>query len=654
MLKIRKCLPVLLFLFFSFSAGAYEDGIRIAWDYRECKFQTGGVYARIKQLRNGDLVLVYSQGTNVYIKKKPAGDRYWGIPVNVAGDVKGLYNYTNSELIELESGRLLYAWNARPKISGSVPYKIMIKASDDGGKTWNSETDVYMAGNTPEYGCWEPVFLQLPSGELQLYFANEFTVPVHDQNITMLRSFDGGQTWGEPEVVCYRKGSRDGMPVPVYLQENKGIVLAIEDNGIEGFFKPVIIHTAVEDNWKSGTVTGIHPSRWHALRSDYRLPSDTYAGAPYLIQLSGKETLLSVQSTEGRNTPWTHDHSIMQVYIGDSEAKNFSRKSTPFAFLPASANALWNALCQVNDSTVMAVSSIGGLSENNGIWTASGKIIRPMEIQEKQPGSREWEEKEQVFIGSRSQANLRAFSAWDKDSLYFLFEVNDKLPTVAEDEIIWNSDGVELYLDPENKNTDFISPGIYNVSVNIKEELSFRRSHNGIWEVIESRANVTVNEQMVGYTIRLSVPRVELGGLPVSDFGIHMRLHNNDKNTTIVHEDLSGGHPNKPSTWLKCSLIRDPSTGMVENRSGLGESLLIYPNPVKKGESFKIEWQPGEVGITGTEIKIYDLSSGKNLLYKTEVSGESCVVDKLLFSGVAGVVVTTRSGKRITGKIIIN
>ena len=141
----------------------------------------------------------------------------------------------------------------------------MVCYSADKGQTWSAEETLFVAGVDFEEGCWEPVVMQLPSGEIQLFFANEYQVPDKQQHIAMMRSLDNGATWGQPEVVCFRAGSRDGMPVPVRLQQDKGLALAIEDNGLNGAFKPVIIHTTMQDNWKSGTVLADSPNRWSAL-----------------------------------------------------------------------------------------------------------------------------------------------------------------------------------------------------------------------------------------------------------------------------------------------------------------------------------------------------------------------------------------------------
>lgn len=209
-------LQVCLWIPFAFAQN-YSDGIRLAWDYSQQKLISQGVYARAKLLTNGDLGLVYSNGNNIYFKKRVKGSLVWGNSVVVSRDAEAVYAYTNSELTELSDGTLVYSWNARPGADTGRPYKIMIKFSSDDGRTWKDEQTVYTAGIVFNEGCWEPVVLQLPSGELQLYFANEYNTAGSSQNILMMRSFDQGATWNAPEIISYRNNKRDGMPVPVYL-----------------------------------------------------------------------------------------------------------------------------------------------------------------------------------------------------------------------------------------------------------------------------------------------------------------------------------------------------------------------------------------------------------------------------------------------------
>lgn len=357
---------------------ALPASVELDWDAAPPEFVTPGGYGRAKKLSTGEIALVYSRGGSVYIKKKTSAKAAtWGgaVPAAEPGKDSG-YKYANAEMTELADGRLLYTWNARPIIrDGDRPYKIMASFSNDGGATWGEARDLYSAGNTFRSGCWEPCPIQLPGGEIQIWFADESTTPKGDQVIAVLRSRDQGKTWLPPFTASYRKGSRDGMPVPVWLQNGRGLVAAIEDNGIDGRFKPVIVRVPHDANG-SDFVDGKSPRRWHTLRRDCRLPSEVYAGAPYLIQLNTGETVLSVQSTEGRQSHKDHKYSNLQVYVGDASAKNFAQKTTPFPDLPAGARALWNSLCQTDDDTLIAVASLGGLPEKNGIWIATAKIRR--------------------------------------------------------------------------------------------------------------------------------------------------------------------------------------------------------------------------------------------------------------------------------------
>lgn len=344
----------------------------IEWQASSAKFVTSGVYARVKKLSTGVLALVYSSGSAVYVRRSSDIGATWGSAIRVAQAVG--YSYTNAELIELENGWLVYGWNGRPTDTGA--YFIASIISRDMGLTWADERRIYYAGRIFGEGCWEPAFLQLPGGSLQVYFANEkpYVDPNSDQEIGMIQSADNGLTWGNYTKVSYRAGSRDGMPVPVLLQGDSTIAVAIEDNGLSGYFKPAIVTTPVSDNWTSGFVSGTSNRRSAALTGSAALPASVYAGAPYLVRLPSGETALSVQSTEGRTLgDPAHIYSIMRVYVGDRQAKNFGNNSIPFTGIPANGSGLWNSLNVINDSTIMAVSSISGLSQN-GIWTAIGKI----------------------------------------------------------------------------------------------------------------------------------------------------------------------------------------------------------------------------------------------------------------------------------------
>jgi hypothetical protein len=157
--------------------------------------------------------------------------------------------------------------------------------------------EVYKGGFEFKNGCWEPAQIQLPSGEIQLYIANEAPYTQSDeQEITMFRSADHGTTWSVGETISFRSGYRDGMPVPLLLKNNKEIILVIEDNGIEqGEFKPVIIRTAVANSWSNAPVLASSAQREYAMDTSERIPGTKYGGAPYIRQLPSGEVILSYQ-----------------------------------------------------------------------------------------------------------------------------------------------------------------------------------------------------------------------------------------------------------------------------------------------------------------------------------------------------------------------
>jgi hypothetical protein len=284
---------------------------------------------------------------------------------------------TNTELLQLRDGTVLCLYNERPRHfsrtnranATSAPFAISMSRSTDNGGTWEAPQILFTGGAEFTNGCWEPAAIQLPSGEVQLFFSNESPYRESDeQEITLMRSTTGGRDWSAPEKISFRAGHRDGMPSPLVLQKGRGIAFAIEDNGLSGNFKPAIVFTTLKDNWRSGTREPGDANRWSALRNPP--PPHVAASAPCLRQMPSGETILSFQQSE---TGELKD-ARMTVCIGNAEARDFVSPSNPF---PATDNKsqLWNSLFIKNRKTVVAVSetTINGVF---GIWSVEGKFIR--------------------------------------------------------------------------------------------------------------------------------------------------------------------------------------------------------------------------------------------------------------------------------------
>jgi hypothetical protein len=329
-------------------------------------------YARVIQLHDGSLLCIYEADGSIMAAKSRDSGRTWGQPRPVAWKVYGT-NMAAPDVIELNDHSLLACYNPRPyKISGSRCFGIRTRISRDGGRTWKHGRLVYEAGHKFQDGCWEPSAIQLPSGEIQLYFADENPYRhSSEQNISLVRSFDGGFTWtARPEVAGFRAGGRDGMPSPLALHNGKEIALAIEDSGWFGYLQPAVLRTSTTSPWRR-KVAGLSPNR--AQEPDRRVGFWHYAGAPCLRQVSTGETLLSYQGTEGRRN---HMRTAeMKVAIGDQNARNFRLVNDPFP-IPPNCYGLWNSLAVLKDDTVIAVTTTNAFSPNPQVWMIKGKIMR--------------------------------------------------------------------------------------------------------------------------------------------------------------------------------------------------------------------------------------------------------------------------------------
>lgn len=333
-------------------------------------------YPRMIQRADKSLIAVYeTDGSIVAVKSTDLGTT-WSAPIEIALQSDGT-NRAVPDIMELKDHTLLVCYNGRPYLADpSRKFNIQTKRSVDGGMTWKDERLLYEAGYQFENGCWEPSAVQLPSGEIQLFFANEGDYPQsNEQNISLMRSADNGLSWTKTrEVVSFRPGSRDGMPVPLLLNNGNDIVFAIEDNG-NGNFKPYTIRNSVAENWAQ-IVGSDSKNRDYALAD--HIGNEIYAGAPYLRQLKTGQTILSYQGTEGRTNKL--DYADMKVVVGNSSAKNFGYKSTPF-LIAADKSCLWSSLCVLEDNTVIAVTSTNAYANKSEIWMIKGHLGAVPDVQ---------------------------------------------------------------------------------------------------------------------------------------------------------------------------------------------------------------------------------------------------------------------------------
>lgn len=357
-----RSIPTLLTL--SILAGALPAGSAhaqksIVWDRTTLtQVAKNGVYPRMVRHDKGQILCSFESRGNVYVRESGDNGRTWRDAVLAAGSSWGAA--ANPELLQLTNHWILLLYNERPS-DKTHPYAIRTSVSKDRGQTWNALSLAYTAGITQRTGCWEPAAVQLTNGVIFCFFANEKPYGGSgEQEISFITSRDDGTTWSEARTAAFRGGCRDGMPVPCILK-NRGVVLAIEDNGLPGrkTFQPAIVFSSPDELWS--TPADDHAARrWEALARP--LGADVYAGAPYLVQMPDGATILSFQCREPGEK-----NERMVVYIGDERAKNFQSPSSPFAEFKGKRQ-LWNSLFVKDSTTVTALTSC------DGVWAIDGHI----------------------------------------------------------------------------------------------------------------------------------------------------------------------------------------------------------------------------------------------------------------------------------------
>ena len=347
-----------------------------------------GAYARVHKLNDGRYMLVYSGDTDGYLRFSTDNCRTWQQPykVFIASTFSSAAGVTvaNAEFAQLRAdnphhpNRIIYAANLRPKNKKTTktPYSIAIITSDDNGVKWSKIKEIYASrtwGTDVEKGCYEPFVLELPDGTVQVYFADE--TPYYErrlpyQNISVVESKDGGDTWGPARIVCYNEKFRDGMPVAMVYGD--WIYVAIEANGQNIKFHPQIVCTKIADNWKT-PVYGASANRFDPFRTSME-SAYIYAGAPYLIR-TDNYFVLCYQSSEGALEPTTKN-SVMELAVcridemKGHEFLTMRERIRPFDIDQTRDNGLWNSLCDLGNDTILAVTQLSG-----NIYIRKGKIV---------------------------------------------------------------------------------------------------------------------------------------------------------------------------------------------------------------------------------------------------------------------------------------
>ena len=374
-------------------AGKGKEKISIEWG-KPLDVCPGG-YGRVHSIGDGRLMLCYSSGGSDYVRVSTDDGASWGAPTLVMQTFdhttdKGTATLrcANPEFAKLSDsnphhpGRIIFAANLRPKDNKSTvhPFSIACSVSDDNGVTWSARRSVYDSRTwetDASKGAWEPFVLELPDGTVQIYFTDNTPYyaegDARGNNISVVESADGGDSWGEARIVCHSEGGWDGMPV-VTLYDGR-LYLVVEHKDVRGGDLPMTIQAmscTLDENWPQ-EITVNSGRRFYPFGIN---PS--YIGAPYIIH-TDNYFVVSGQSAEGSETPMRDTYSVPEVYVGPLSAASADNEwkwrkmtaSRPMDIDQTQYSGLWNSLCHLGGDRILCVTQ-----HRAHIYVIPGKIIK--------------------------------------------------------------------------------------------------------------------------------------------------------------------------------------------------------------------------------------------------------------------------------------
>lgn len=559
---------ILLLSFFHVAAEPYSTP-RIFWNHNNA-INTGiyGVYARIIELQDGRLMMLVG---NTVAFSSDAGET-WTAQKTIAPGLSGI-GYASPDFIQLSDGTIVVGLNTRPHepYSEERLFGIRVVRSLDNGLTWEAPVYVYDAKYEFINGCWEPAFLELPSGELQCYFADEsdFTSS-SEQSISMCRSFDKGKTWSERTRVCFRSGSRDGMPVPI-LTVNGDIVVIVEDNGWPGYsgFRATTVRSSLEDNW-SNTVLANSPNR--EIIFGYEKDYKTYrSAAPYLRNHPDGYTIASWQGDHFGRVSGMQDNYDMFVAVGDIDARNFKAVSAPFD-QPLNQTSQWNSVSVLRDGTIIAV---GNGNDDSELTLMKGYLKTHFEANYGTPTldgtslTETYTEKRarQITLGSKYKNRVTADLLYDNEYLYFTTQTIDK-DIVADGE--YDNDGYELFFDFENHCTEntYGQTGMFQFYFGLDGKVEMKAGGNNRWTTVSdvSEIKYLINIKKTYYETEVAIPWSLLGyDAPPVEKSIRMDFRVKDfTGEKLVDITIADTERRKSYSWMGLKL-NPSSDSEIEN-----------------------------------------------------------------------------------------
>jgi hypothetical protein len=552
-------------------------GSRLFWDLStQVTVFPSGNYARMIELQDGRLLAVAEAGGGISITFSSNKGATWTSPWLIASPPNRVF-YAVPDVIQLADGTILVGINPRPQspYSEDRRFGIRVVRSVDNGANWSEPYFVFDAQHTFNDGCWEPAFLELPSGEVQCYFANENEYTnSNEQNISMCRSFDKGISWSEPVMVCFRPGFRDGMPVPILLKDRSDIVVIIEDNGWpgRGNFAATTVRNSLQSNWTNGYIGAVSPFR--KMIFETTPPANIVSAAPYIRQLPNGETVASYQSNENRSSG-DLQYFDMQVLMGDEQAQNFKAKSAPFS-LGTDQHSIWNSVSVIDTGIVVAVGSIGPPNGANHVVMMKGYPIcranaayGSITVDGVKTAEEKWTTPatSQLCMGHITKNRTSVDFLYDNQYLYLTARVIDR--NIINTGI--DNDGLRFFIDAGDVSGSTPQAGMYGFFFDTNGTVKSQHAEGGTWKTDNNTSGIlyVVDVKSSYYNIEAAIPWNLLGKTspPVeSRMAIAVEIDNKEQ-LRLTTEKIADVNNNASWTWLEFRLIPHENTGIASPRA---------------------------------------------------------------------------------------
>lgn len=585
--------------------------VRISWDkssfveMSEVNVANAGYvehtlyYPRVRQLSDGSLLMSFMNhkfGWDIYVRKSYDGGKTWTDATlirqshpGVSPLGKDIMSFVNPDFIQLRSGRIIMAYQWR-YLDAYHDFSVTnencgleLVYSDDCGLTWSEPREIYRGR------CWEPAFLELPTGEIQMYLTDSSTIE-GDHTLTctgIFRSFDGGMTWQgkelcrpsdiEPISSTVIRGRRlDGMASAVQL-ENGGIICPLE---VFSHIRiqdqtPVVVQTTAEANWVGDNqkirLEGGPEYPWK--KELYR---DFYGFSPYCCILPTGEPIVA---SNGR---MNGDDYRFWVFVGSKDSFTYEYPTSPLI------KGYWGMVSYIGNNKVLA--GISQEYKKNPAISDNRTTISPDSRGWKNPADNigckinlkrgylnyskiltkgdepmvpvsefDRDTTDYWFLGRNTGSSLFQDFGYTKEHFILKSYIFDKKITAY---MAPNSDASALLLHREGKGTwKIVVNAVGRWQVYELDRNSWHLTAEGT-EADEIEVAGTVNnntDEDYGFKVKLNIPWNLIGGRPGRGEVMkalqrhHYKDHNKEK-PAWKYEDAEGMNVNYPSEWLSITL----------------------------------------------------------------------------------------------------